>query len=222
MNSARGFVPVPRHSLGAFSRAGDSAAKARGFTLIELLVAVAIFALMAALAYGGLDTLLRQRGELETHYRQLHTLQRAYAVLQADFTQAAPRPVRDELGGPLPALRGAPDGTTVALSRDGFPNPAAVRRSRIIRVRYRLDGRRLLRLQWPVLDRAPGAAAPPDTLLDHVESLQFRYVDAQGDEQSSWPPAGAGPQSPLLPRAVRVTLKVDGLAGPVTWLFVLP
>lgn len=195
---------------------------ARGFTLIELLVAVAIFALMAALAYGGLDTLLCQRGELESHYRRLHTLQRAYAVLQADFTQAAPRPVRDELGGPLPALRGAPDGTTVALSRDGYPNPAGVRRSQVIRVRYRLDGQRLLRLQWPVLDRAPGETPAPDTVLDHVESLQFRYVDAQGDAQSSWPPAGSGPQSPLLPRAVRVTLKVGGLAGPVSWLFVLP
>lgn len=196
--------------------------RARGFTLIELLVAVAIFALMAALAYGGLDTLLRQRGELEAHYRQLHTLQRAYAVLQADLTQAAPRPVRDELGGPLPALRGAPDGTTLALSRDGYPNPADVRRSRIIRVRYSLDGRRLQRLQWPVLDRAPGATPPPDTVLDHVESLRFRYIDAQGDAQDSWPPAGSGPQSPLLPRAVRVTLRIDGLAGPVTWLFVLP
>jgi len=196
--------------------------RARGFTLIELLVAVAIFALMAALAYGGLDTLLRQRGELEAHYRQLHTLQRAYAVLQADLTQAAPRPVRDELGGPLPALRGAPDGTTLALSRDGYPNPADVRRSRIIRVRYSLDGRRLQRLQWPVLDRAPGATPPPDTVLDHVKSLRFRYIDAQGDAQDSWPPAGSGPQSPLLPRAVRVTLRIDGLAGPVTWLFVLP
>ncbi len=196
--------------------------RARGFTLIELLVAVAIFALMAALAYGGLDTLLRQRGELEAHYRQLHTLQRAYAVLQADLTQAAPRPVRDELGGPLPALRGAPDGTTLALSRDGYPNPADVRRSRIIRVRYSLDGQRLQRLQWPVLDRAPGATPPADTVLDHVESLRFRYIDARGDAQDSWPPAGSGPQSPLLPRAVRVTLRVDGLAGPVTWLFVLP
>ena len=196
--------------------------RARGFTLIELLVAMAIFALMAALAYGGLDTLLRQRGELEAHYHRLHTLQRAYAVLQEDLTQAAPRPVRDELGGPLPALRGAPDGTTLALSRDGYPNPAGVRRSGIIRVRYSLDGRRLLRLQWPVLDRAPGAPPPPDTVLDHVESLRFRYIDAQGDAQASWPPAGSGPQSPLLPRAVRVTLRIDGLAGPVTWLFVLP
>ena len=196
--------------------------RARGFTLIELLVAVAIFALMAALAYGGLDTLLRQRGELEAHYRQLHTLQRAYAVLQADLTQAAPRPVRDELGGPLPALRGAPDGTTLALSRDGYPTPADVRRSRIIRVRYSLEDKRLQRLQWSVLDRAPGATPPTDTVLDHVESLRFRYIDAQGDAQDSWPPAGSGPQSPLLPRAVRVTLRIDGLAGPVTWLFVLP
>ena len=41
--------------------------RARGFTLIEMLVAVAIFAVLAVLAYAGLDAVLRQRSELDLH-----------------------------------------------------------------------------------------------------------------------------------------------------------
>ncbi|MGH8772628.1 MAG: PulJ/GspJ family protein, partial [Burkholderiales bacterium] len=35
--------------------------KARGFTLLELLVALAIFALLSAIAYGGLNAVLDSR-----------------------------------------------------------------------------------------------------------------------------------------------------------------
>ena len=36
----------------------------RGFSLIELLVAMAVFSIMAALAYGGLNSIARTRGDL--------------------------------------------------------------------------------------------------------------------------------------------------------------
>ncbi|MBU6405157.1 type II secretion system minor pseudopilin GspJ [Metallibacterium scheffleri] len=194
--------------------------RARGFTLIEMLVAVAIFAVLAVLAYAGLDAVLRQRGELDLHYQRLHVLQRAYEVMQRDFSQAAPRGVRDELGGPLPALRGDPSGRVVALTRAGYPNPAEVRRSQLLRVRYELHDRQLLRLQFPVLDRAPVGLPKPVVLLRGVRHLRLRYLDASGNWQTSWPPAGV--TAPTLPRAVAVTLRVDHLAGQVQWLFVLP
>ncbi len=201
---------------------GHPSCRARGFTLIEMLVAVAIFAVLAVLAYAGLDAVLRQRGELDQHYQRLHVLQRAYEVMQRDFSQAAPRGARDELGGPLPALRGDPSGHVVALTRAGYPNPAKVRRSHLLRVRYELHDRQLLRLQFPVLDRAPVAAPQPVVLLRGVRSLRLRYLDASGNWQPSWPPAGASTSATTLPRAVAVTLRVDHLAGPLQWLFVLP
>ncbi|WP_276967774.1 type II secretion system minor pseudopilin GspJ [Metallibacterium scheffleri] len=194
--------------------------RARGFTLIEMMVAVAIFAVLAVLAYAGLDAVLRQRSELDQHYQHLHVLQRAYEVMQRDFSQAAPRGVRDELGGPLPALRGDPSGRVVALTRAGYPNPAEVRRSQLLRVRYELHDRQLLRLQFPVLDRAPVGLPKPVVLLRGVRHLRLRYLDASGNWQTSWPPAGV--TATTLPRAVAVTLRVDHLAGPLQWLFVLP
>lgn len=202
------------------SRIRHPSRRARGFTLIEMMVAVAIFAVLAVLAYAGLDAVLRQRAELDQHYQNLHALQRAYEVMQRDFSQAAPRGVRDELGGPLPALRGDPSGRVVAVTRAGYPNPAGVRRSQLLRVRYVLRDHQLLRLQFPVLDRAPVALPRPDVLLHGVRSLRLRYLDATGNWQRSWPPAGA--TATTLPRAVEVTMQLDRLSGPLRWLFVLP
>lgn len=201
-------------------RACSHPAHTRGFTLIELLVAVAIFAVLAVLAYSGLDMVLKQHDQLQHHYKQLHVLQRAYEVMQRDFTQVVPRVVRDQLGGPLPALRGDPSGQAVALTRAGYPNPAGMRRSQLLRVRYTLASGMLERLQFPVLDRAPTPLNKPDVLLQGVESLRLRYLDDAGSWQLSWPPPGE--PGATMPRAVEITLKPRDLAGPVRWLFVLP
>lgn len=194
--------------------------KARGFTLLELLVAVGIFAIMAALAYAGLDAILNSRQTVETHLSRLESLQQAYVVMQRDITQAAPRTATGERGDVLPALRGSPDGTRLAVTRTGYPNPAGARRSHLLRVRYELTGTRLLRLQWPQIDRATGDQAQQTVLLEHVEALHLGYVDTSGRTQTYWPPAGSSPDT--LPRAVRITLRLQWQRGPVSWLFVLP
>lgn len=81
----------------------------RGFTLVELLVAVAIFAVIAALAYGGLDSVIHQRTRTREVMHRLRTLQLAITIMTDDLSQIEPRPVRDPLGGaPLPALVSVP------------------------------------------------------------------------------------------------------------------
>lgn len=192
----------------------------RGFTLLELLVAAAIFAVMAALAYAGLDGVLRGRTTIEGHLVRLHELQQAYVVMQRDFTQATPRTVRDALGGTLPALHGNAQEEAVGLTRAGYPNPAGMRRGHLLRIRYQLEGSRLLRLDWPELDRAPGVKPDTAVLLKHVRRLSFQYIDASGQTQLTWPPAGVSPT--VLPSAVRVTFQIKGMNGSVRWLFVLP
>ncbi|GAB3348593.1 prepilin-type N-terminal cleavage/methylation domain-containing protein [Lysobacter tyrosinilyticus] len=62
---ARSLSPASRHSRGAFSRLGGSAAKAAGFTLIEVLIATVLLAAGLTLAFAtiGAATKTTQRGE---------------------------------------------------------------------------------------------------------------------------------------------------------------
>ncbi|MHB8814529.1 MAG: type II secretion system minor pseudopilin GspJ [Steroidobacteraceae bacterium] len=82
---------------------------ARGFTLLELLVALFIAAIMFAMGYGAINQALRSRGSIRRHQEQLVQLETAMRVMEQDFVQLAPRPVRDPQGDNyLPCLQGNP------------------------------------------------------------------------------------------------------------------
>ena len=79
--------------------------RAPGFTLLELLVAVAIFAVLGTLGYGGLRHVITLDSGLATAAARQAELGLALLVLEQDFREAAQRSVRDELGQAEPALR---------------------------------------------------------------------------------------------------------------------
>jgi general secretion pathway protein J len=95
----------------------------RGFTLIELLVALFIAAIMFAIGYGAIMQALTSRDAIKDQQAQLLELQTAVRVLEQDFVQLAPRPVRQAVGDEpaQPALQGAPPATelTAQLSSVG-------------------------------------------------------------------------------------------------------
>ena len=113
----------------------------RGFTLIELLVALAVFSIMATLAYGGLNSIARTRGDLAKQESDFADLMRAVGSLDRDLNGVVVRPVRGAAGQVLPALIGASD--HIELTRVGFANPQAEPRSNLQRVFYELDGNKL-------------------------------------------------------------------------------
>ena len=63
----------------------------RGFSLIELLVAMAVFSIMAALAYGGLNSIARTRGDLAKQEADFGNLMRAVGSLDRDLNGAVVR-----------------------------------------------------------------------------------------------------------------------------------
>lgn len=79
--------------------------KPAGFTLLELLVAMGIFAVIGAMALGGLNAVVDQTTIAREQMDRLNRLQRAVRLMSSDFNSLAPRFVRDELGtareGPL-------------------------------------------------------------------------------------------------------------------------
>lgn len=194
----------------------------RGFTLLELLVVVAIFAIFAVLAYGGLDAVLKTRASLERSQRQLAVVQKAYMRLRDDFQQAQLRPIRDNYGDVQPPLLGRSD-RGVEFTRGGWRNPLLLPRSSLQRVAYALDDDGLHRRIWNQLDRAQDDKPVDSLLLPGVSELHWRFLDAQGQWQTQWPPLNAAPASEASdesppPMAVEITLKTRDF-GALRFLF---
>ena len=186
--------------------------RTRGFSLIELLVALAVFAALAAAAYGGLAQIAATRGALAKQQDRFAQVVRAVSMLERDLRQAISRPVRGNGSGEwLPALAGT--GDRIELTRVGFANPLAEPRSNLERVAYALDAQKLQRGRYPALDRAPGATPVATVVLDRAQMLSFRYLGSDGAWRSTWPPSVAPSGGPdtyeLLPRAIEFRIATN-------------
>ena len=185
-----------------------------GFTLIELLVAMAIFAIMASIAYGGLDGVIKQRTRNDESMKRLRQVQLAIDIMGRDFEQLAPRSVRDGLGETLGALVAGPQNVPpISFTRGGWSNPLGVTRSTQERVAYSLEDGKLMRSFWPELDGSISGDPVKQELLPDVTSVHIQYADASMNYQDVWPPLANGQvQTPTptntapLPTAVSITI----------------
>jgi general secretion pathway protein J len=195
-------------------------ARDRGFTLIELLVALFVAALMFAMGYGAITQALHSRDALRQRQAQLLQLQTAVRVMEQDFVQLAPRPVRQAVGEEpaQPALQGAPPGTTqpiVALTRAGWANPAGLQRTGLQRVAYVLEDGTLKREYWNVLDPTLASTTAKRDLLPHVKSMTIRYLDVNHTWQDQWPPltstvlVGPSMEASLRERPIAVEITIE-------------
>lgn len=200
--------------------------ESRGFTLLELMVALAIFALLAAMAYGGLATVLDTRSETDAQAARLAALQTTLSVMERDLEQAVQRPIRDGLGDRQPALVGVQMGPIrLEFTHDGHANPAHLARSNLERVGYGVDDHVLYRMAWRVLDRAQDSQPGKMRLLEHVQSLDIRYLDNKNQWHTSWPDLAPGTPDAAaqaaLPIAVEISLDLDTW-GRINRVFALP
>lgn len=194
-----------------------------GFTLLELLVALAIFGLLAAMSYSGLQAVLEQQAHTEQAADRLGELQKLYLIMQRDIEQIVPRTVRDEFGDAQQPLVG---GDALQLTRGGWRNPAGRQRSTLQRVGYAYDDEQLVRYSWSVLDRAQDSEPLEQPLIDDVERMGLRYLDGNDEWREQWPDAVAAINAdpagiPPLPKAVEVTIE-HKMFGTLVWLFQLP
>jgi general secretion pathway protein J len=174
-----------------------------GFTLLELLIAMAIFAIMAGMAYGGLKTVIDTRQATQARAARVRQLQQALYLLNEDLLQALPRSVRDELGGDEPAFRGGNGLELLSLTRVAPELPGDGGRGRLLRVSYRFESGKLYRLVWNTLDRTQQSQPLRKQILD-ADGMQIRFFG--GEWVGSWPlSAGA------IPRAVEVEFSLSGL-----------
>jgi general secretion pathway protein J len=193
--------------------------RGRGFTLLELLVALFIAAVMFAMGYGAITQALTSRDSLKEQQAHLLELQTAVRVLEQDFMQLAPRPVRQAIGDEpaQPALLGAVPGVQpiVALTRGGWANPAGLQRPGLQRVAYFLENGTLRREYWNVLDPTLASTTTKRDLMTHVKAVTLRYLDQAHQWQEQWPPGTAAIRTQewtlrQRPLAVEITLDTEG------------
>jgi general secretion pathway protein J len=177
--------------------------KQDGMTLLELLIAVAVFAVLATLAYGGLDAVLNTSRSAQEEVARLAEVQRALARIGADIEQMANRPVRDNYGDSLPGVRVEQDdslGARIEFTRHGHLNLTGQARSTLQRIAYTLRDGRLVRQSWDVLDRAQDTTPYEAELLQGVTRFE---VDVLPAEQ-----AAEAAATQALPRAVEIRFEL--------------
>lgn len=161
----------------------------RGFTLLELLISSIIFAIMAIMAYGGLNNVIKNSEASKQSLARLQQVQQSVAIISRDFSQIIPRAIRDEYGNRQPyVVAGNNIDQLVEFTRGGRVNPARLRRSSLLRVAYQVDEDKLVRLQWPQLDRAQGVEPRRTEILDGLEEVRLRFLNKQGKWSERWPP----------------------------------
>lgn len=209
--------------------------RGRGFTLVELLVALVLMAIMSALAWRGLDSMLRAREITQQSIERSAALQTALAQWEQDWEQIQDSgqivPAQDVAGGRLRLTRRHAQGLQV--------------------VSWFVDQGQLCRWAAPPvtglaeLRRAWERAAQPLTLaservavIDGVSDFQLYYFwdNAWANAQSTGgeappppkdvrPPTGgdagaqANPPAAAIPRGVRLQLQFadgSGLQGQLT------
>ncbi|WP_220719287.1 type II secretion system minor pseudopilin GspJ [Agarivorans litoreus] len=180
--------------------------KQRGFTLLEMLVAIVIFALLTMAAYQVLQGVMRSDEISQRHGESLQALQRAMFFMQRDFTQLAPRSVRDETEEQRPLIMAEKyllesDDMGIEMLVLGWRNPQSViRRSQLQRVAYLLKDEKLIKRFYNHPDAVVGYEPREMVLLNDVEELNFRFHGSSGWSQQV-------SDSNQLPRAVEVTLR---------------
>lgn len=184
-----------------------------GFTLLEVLVATVIVAVVAALAWGGLQSLARAQQVLVERQAALASLQRGIGRLERDLRQAIDRPIRAEDGVRRPALIGTGEGvelTRLALS-GGWQSPSPA----IERLAWRCRDDRLQRLRWPVADRDRATPITVEDVLIGVSDCRWRYLGGSA-VLDQWPGPSTvvggpgGLDTGALPRAVELRFQLAG------------
>ncbi len=167
-----------------------------GFTLLELLVAVAVFAILSAMAYGGLRNVIDNSMQTEISMQRLQQVQLAMVSISRDFTQLSQRNIRDEYGNTNNyILTGEGTDVFIEFSRGGRRNPAELLRSHLQRVAYKIEDNTLSRLHWPHLDRTQEMEPYESILLEDVENANIRFLDSNNEWHNEWPPLDATGQA---------------------------
>jgi len=177
-----------------------------GFTLLEVLIAVAIFSVVSLASFTIFDTVLRGDENSKIRSDRQNELQRAFLLIERDFTQIAKRNMR--VNGEAPSdsfLQTADDSfladeQAITFVRNGWTNPGLLLpRSDMQSVAYRLEEDTLQRLHYNFVDAVVGQEPKIRPLISQVTSLAFEFYDGK-KWQKKW-------SGSALPQAIAIEIE---------------
>ena len=182
-----------------------------------MVVAVAIFAFMGVMAFGGLNSMMRSGEVTSETSNRLGEIQFAVTYLARDWMQLSPRKIRNRFGDNEDQLILDEEG--LRFTRSGWDNLLSQPRSTLQRVQYRFEENRLIRRHWRNLDQGISEEPIDAVLLNGVDSLRFRLRSAEEELIENWPfEGGIAPGKPVV---LEVVIDVAGI-GEVTRVLEVP
>lgn len=226
-----------------------------GFTLLEVLLAVSITALIGIGASQLLSSISGTSLTTNERALQLRTIQRMDLWVKRDLWQLAGRSIKDENNDTKEPLSTDSD-FLLEFTHSGQSNSSftSARRSNLQRVAYAVRGHDseyckdadkkvdedgnsgscLVRLFWPVLDRAPNSEKPVvQVLIDNIIEAKFYFkgvakdpIDQNNnivskDWEEDWPSPFASPDMVLDLAKVRLLYSVEKL-GEIERIYEVP
>ncbi|PKH85713.1 type II secretion system minor pseudopilin GspJ [Colwellia sp. Bg11-28] len=178
----------------------------QGFTLLEVLIAIAIFSVVSLASFTIFDTVLRGDENSKARSERQNELQRAFLLMERDFTQIAKRTIRINGEAPNSAFLQTSDDSfladeqAIAFVRNGWTNPGLLLpRSDMQSVAYRLVDETLERLHYNFVDAVVGQEPRIRPLITQVTSLSFEFYDG-----SKWQKQWSGKK---LPQAIAIEIE---------------
>ncbi len=202
----------------------------RGFTLIEVLIALFISAIVAVMAYRGLDSAVQQRQSLQAAAERSNQILQFWTLLERDLTQIAPRPIKDAYEQRQPALRGGVVlDDFLAFTRAGWSNPAGQQRSNMLRVSYAFQDDTIVRAMWRDVDATAQSEPQSLVVLQGVEDISVMFLNAApnarddglgGEWLVEWGLQGSENDMTAIPQAIEVVVNTNDF-GEVRRIFEL-
>jgi len=185
-----------------------------GFTLLEMVVAVAIFAVMASIAYSGLNHTIKTGNQVSESNQRLSELQFALSYFSRDWLQVSSRKVRNQYGDEESNI--VIEDNSISFTRSGWSNLLQRKRSNLQRVQYLVLDSKLVRRHWLSLDQGIGEEPFDSVMLHNVKTLEINFVDAAEKAIDSWPNElvqdGSSP-----PLALKISVEIASLGK--TWRY---
>ena len=180
----------------------------QGFTLLEVLIAIAIFSVVSLASFTIFDTVLRGDENSKIRSDSQNELQRAFLLMERDFTQIAKRSMRVNGEAPSNSFLQTSDDSfladeqAIAFVRNGWTNPGLLLpRSDMQRVAYRVVDETLQRLHYNFVDAVVGQEPKIRPLISQVTNLTFEFYDG-----SKWQDKWSGS---TLPQAIAIEIETE-------------